>query len=92
MKKKFYSAAVLAAMVSVGGWNISRSVNDSALSDVALANVEALAFTEFTPNGWTCFWNYSDDPSSSLFVIIVRCNDCYSTSATSASEASYCKH
>jgi hypothetical protein len=51
MKKKVFGAAILAAIVSVGGWNISRSVNDSALSDVALANMEALANVETPEDG-----------------------------------------
>jgi hypothetical protein len=43
MKKKVFGAAIFAAVVSVSAWNISRSTSETTLSDVALANVEALA-------------------------------------------------
>ncbi|MDR1745976.1 MAG: NVEALA domain-containing protein [Tannerella sp.] len=48
MNKKFLLAAVVAAVVSVSAWNIKQNVSsEPALSEMALANVEALA-TEYT--------------------------------------------
>jgi hypothetical protein len=42
MKKiSFYTIAI--ALVAVAGWNVMQSSNDAVLSDMALANVEALA-------------------------------------------------
>jgi hypothetical protein len=43
MNKKILFAAIITATVCVSGWNISRSMNETTLSDVALKNVEALA-------------------------------------------------
>jgi hypothetical protein len=43
MKKNVFVYAIVAAIVALAGWNVSQSRNEVALSDVALANVEALA-------------------------------------------------
>jgi hypothetical protein len=43
MKKKILGVAIVAAIALVSGWNINQSKSDVALSDMALANVEALA-------------------------------------------------
>jgi hypothetical protein len=43
MKKKICGAVIMAAIALVSGWNISRSTSETTLSDVAIANVEALA-------------------------------------------------
>jgi len=44
MNKKFLLAAVVAAVVSVSAWNVTQNrSSESGMSDVALANVEALA-------------------------------------------------
>ncbi|MDR1896344.1 MAG: NVEALA domain-containing protein, partial [Prevotellaceae bacterium] len=40
---KIFGAAIVAAIVLASGWNISRSMNETTLSDMALENVEALA-------------------------------------------------
>jgi hypothetical protein len=44
MKKRIFGLVIVAAIVLGSGWNISKS--DVALSDMALANVEALATGE----------------------------------------------
>jgi hypothetical protein len=66
MKKKVFGAVILAAIVSGSAWNISRSTSEATLSDVALANVEALASGEsildyriyevyvYSSTHWTC--------------------------------------
>lgn len=61
-------------------------------SDFVLENVEALAIGEWTPDGWSCFWRYVDDTSSDLFVVIIRCTDCYTTAATTAYSGGHCWH
>jgi hypothetical protein len=43
MKKKFLSATAAVAIMTISGLNVSRSMNEPAMSDVALENVEALA-------------------------------------------------
>jgi hypothetical protein len=46
-KKKIFLAVAIAAIVMVSGLNISRSMNDSTpVSDMELANIEALAQDE----------------------------------------------
>jgi hypothetical protein len=49
MKKKILGVAIVAAIALVSGWNISQSMSEVAISDVALENVEALA-DEINPN------------------------------------------
>ncbi|GHV65406.1 hypothetical protein FACS1894199_06010 [Bacteroidia bacterium] len=46
MKKKVLGVAIVAAIVLVSGWNVSQNKSEAILSDVTLANVEALAQTE----------------------------------------------
>lgn len=43
MKKKIFGVALIAAMALAAGWNFNQSKNEVELSDLALANVEALA-------------------------------------------------
>jgi predicted negative regulator of RcsB-dependent stress response len=43
MKKNLISIFVVVAIAMVAGWNVMQSQSNEALSDVALANVEALA-------------------------------------------------
>ena len=45
MKKKIFSLVAIAA-ISLGAWNYSENQNNVELSDLALANVEALASGE----------------------------------------------
>lgn len=64
MKQKIFFVFLFAAIALAAGWNMIQSENDMNLSDVALANVEALARSETglsdcstycTPaNGYTC--------------------------------------
>lgn len=54
MKKKIFGAALIAAMAVAAGWNFNQNKNEVELSDLALANVEALAQSE--SNIGTCTW------------------------------------
>lgn len=47
MKKKIFGAALIATMAVTASWNFNQNKNEISLSDLALANVEALA----TPEG-----------------------------------------
>lgn len=53
MKKKIFGVALIAAMAVAAGWNFNQSKNEVELSDLVLANVEALARYEdnHCPNG-----------------------------------------
>lgn len=46
MKKKIFGVALIAAMALAASWNFKQSKNEVELSDLALANVEALAHCE----------------------------------------------
>ena len=54
MKKKIFGVALIAAMAVAAGWNFNQSKNEVELSDLALANVEALAQGESGGNSWCC--------------------------------------
>jgi hypothetical protein len=41
--KKIAGAVIVAAIVLIAGWNVIQSMSEVTLSDVAMANVEALA-------------------------------------------------
>jgi uncharacterized Rmd1/YagE family protein len=43
MKNKLLISIFMVAVLTIVGWNISESQSDLALSDVVLANIEALA-------------------------------------------------
>ncbi|WP_293716711.1 NVEALA domain-containing protein [uncultured Parabacteroides sp.] len=51
--KKLFGIIIIAAIAVTAGWNFSQSQNEVELSDLALANVEALARREV---GFNCFW------------------------------------
>lgn len=66
MKLKIFGAVLFTAIATVAGWNYSQSQNELKLSDLALANIEALANNEGSccigsrflvtsiPGGWHC--------------------------------------
>lgn len=51
--KKLFSIIAIAAIAAAAGWNFSQSQNKMELTDLALANVEALARNE--GSGKTCY-------------------------------------
>ena len=54
MKKKVFSGVFALALLATAGWGVNKSMsNDAGLSDLALANVEALANGE---SGTDCRW------------------------------------
>lgn len=54
MKKKIFGIALIAIMALAAGWNFTQSKNEVKLSELALANVEALAHYEFPDVEVTC--------------------------------------
>lgn len=54
MEKKIREAIIIAVVLFIAGINVYHSQNKVAISDVALANVEALAHEEWY-NG-NCYW------------------------------------
>ena len=53
------------------GYNKARMSTESC-SEFMLANVEALAIGEWTPNGWTCFRYVEDDVTSDVFFCLYQ--------------------
>lgn len=43
MKKKIFGVALIAAIAVAAGWNFNQNKNEVGLSDLTLANVDALA-------------------------------------------------
>ena len=46
MKKKLFGAALISAMAVAAGWNFNQSKNETSLTELTLANVDALARAE----------------------------------------------
>ena len=68
MKIKFVKVAFVAAIVLVSGSNVFNAQNSETLSDVALANVEALANDEGIKPGDPCYNNSTYDVNKPLAV------------------------
>ena len=64
MKKNILKATLVAAFALVAGFNVYNSQKSDVMSELALANVEALASEEGGGNHITC---YSGSGSSFLF-------------------------
>ena len=91
MKKKIFSIAVALVGIAIAGYHVYRAESKQyVVSDILKANVEALAFSELTPDGWVCFKEYYDDTSNPNYVIITECNHCTSVSATWGKETGNC--
>lgn len=65
MKKKVFGVVALIAIAVAAGWNYQQSKQESEISDLTLANVEALASGESSncpngcyDNGSGCFCHY----------------------------------
>ena len=77
----------------VGGINVFNAQKSETLSDIALANVDALADSEYDPvKGWACKHFIWDNVMDENFFITIRCSDCFTVSATSVSGDGYCLH
>lgn len=90
MKKKIFGAALIAAMAVAAGWNYQQNKQSVELSDLAKANVEALASGEFnegtcgySPDGITGMCNIRKDHVLELYYSFGGywcCDSCSSTS------------
>lgn len=56
MRKKLFATMIVAVVAVAASYNIYQSQNTNTLSDLALANVEALAASEGS-GGYNCYWN-----------------------------------
>jgi hypothetical protein len=73
MNKKILISIFVVAIAIVAGWNVMQSQSDEALSDVALANVEALA-DETIPTPGVCTSTIWYEPTSTCCGLIKHCN------------------
>lgn len=93
MKSNLMKAAFVAAIAMMASINVFNAQKTEGLSDVALANVEALANSEYDPvKGWPCKLFVWDNVMDEDFFITIRCSDCFTVSATSVSGDGYCRH
>lgn len=100
MRKKIFAAMIVAVIAIFAGYNIFQSQRaENTMSDLAMANVEALAFGEDnTGEDVDCFKNissptedeYHNDPS--LYATVTSCSPCgLLVIVKSASDQSNCK-
>lgn len=90
MKKKIFGAAIIAAMAVAAGWNFNQSKNETQLSDLTMANVEALARNE-SGEKKSCFRSITKAPDDGSLALSARdCSDCKLYWVTSASNSSEC--
>jgi len=63
MNKRILTWIAVVAIVAIAGWNVSQNRSDNEMSDVALANVEALADgeTEYCKNVWNRYYRPEGD-------------------------------
>ena len=90
--KKAIKAAFIVAVAAVAGYNIYTNLKANPMSDLMLANVEALADFEWDENGWYCWKESVDDYSSDFFFTYIRCFDCNVSTAISVSGQGQCWH
>ena len=68
MKNRMMKYVLIIAITMMAGINVFNAQKTEGLSDLALANVEALAINEWIPEkGWECFQNLYDDTSQDFF-------------------------
>ncbi len=87
---KFFFASIAVAVIVAAGWNLNQSKNETELSELALANIEALANNESGGKN-SCFRSVTKAPDDGSLALSVRdCSDCEIYWATSASDSSEC--
>jgi len=90
---KFGNIIIVVVTLLLSIYNVYHSNNGVGLSDIALANVEALADSEWVPGkGWTCYKYVEDNVYLENFSVVVFCGDCSSYSATVYHNSSYCTY
>lgn len=57
MKNKIVKIALIATFTAVAGYNVNASLSDQSMSDLLIANVEALADAEIDGTNCNATWN-----------------------------------
>ncbi len=90
MKQKNILTTTVVALMALAGYYGYANSNDG-LSDMQLANIEALAHGEFiVGKGWECFDVVYDDVTNPVFITVINCNGCHVTSAVYVNTPKYC--
>lgn len=89
MKKKILGVALIATMAVAAGWNFNQSKNETGMSNIALANVEALAYGEGIYTHGICYQSLSFEYVFTSHYVIY-CMGCKSVKAVLYSNASIC--
>lgn len=90
MKLKNILATTVVTLMALAGY-FGYSNNHNELSDMELANIEALAYGEFiVGKGWECFGTVYDDVENPQFFTIINCNGCHVTSAVYFNIPGFC--
>ena len=78
MGKKILTAMIVAVVAVVAGYNIYVSQKDITLSELALANIEALAeYNEVDKDGYICYTTYTSADWFHSDQTFIDCNNCY---------------
>lgn len=87
LKLLFLIAATIIA--SAAYYEYSNHHDD--LSDMQLANIEALYYGEFiVGKGWECFGKIYDDVENPQFITVINCDGCHVTSAVYVNKPAFC--
>ena len=81
MKKKMIKVPFVAAIVMVGGINVFNAQESETMSDIALANVEALANLESDGLDWKGFTYNQKERCCARALPSANCSGSYSTCA-----------
>lgn len=68
MGKKIIGVIAFAAIAVAAGWNYQQNKQNVELSDLALANIEALASGEESGTG-KCYNSITTQPGSKIFIV-----------------------
>ena len=90
--KKIMKIAFVAVFAAVAGYGVYTNQKVDTMTDLMLANVEALANYEWDSNGWYCWNKSNDDYTSDVFFTYIRCFDCNVSSAISVWDSGQCWH
>lgn len=90
MYLKGIGAVLTVVVAAVVTFSLNFNKNADGLSELALKNVEALAYGELTPSGSICVAGYEDGYGHDLSVAVRECAHCSMVLVSSAWNASYC--
>lgn len=90
MKQKIVFTTAVVALMALASYFGYANHHDE-LSDMQLANIEALTYGEFIAgNGWECFEVVYDDVTNPQFMTVINCNGCHVTSAVYVNTPGFC--